>query len=170
MFLFYRSESNLFFLDEVEQAPAPVLEPEVTHHIFVVDRSGSMWGVIDGLKSSIEQVLAVEDATNSNVETSLISFSSHRDVKLHWSGVKVEDVNNLSNPYLGELRSIARSAGEDLECNDTDDDDSKMYLVISERRRGLTGAGAEDGCMTHVPLPLDEIKGGGVVNERGLVI
>ena len=106
MFLFYRSESNLFFLDEVEQAPAPVLEPEVTHHIFVVDRSGSMWGVIDGLKSSIEQVLAVEDATNSNVETSLISFSSHRDVKLHWSGVKVEDVNNLSNPYLGELRSI----------------------------------------------------------------
>ena len=102
---FIRTENNVLYLDQIN-IPEPSVEPEVTHHVFVVDRSGSMWGDIDGLKTSIEQVLAVEDATNEGVETTLISFSSHKDVTLHWSGVPVEEVNDLSNPHLSELRGI----------------------------------------------------------------
>ena len=102
---FIRTESNVIYLDSIN-IPEPTVEPEVTHHIFVGDRSGSMWGDVEGYKGAIKQVLAVEDATGSEVETSLISFSSHNDVTLHWSRVPVPEVNDLSNPYMGEIDSI----------------------------------------------------------------
>ena len=102
---FIRTASNVYYLSPVT-IPTPSVEPEVTHHIFVVDRSGSMWGDIDGLKSSIEQALAVESLMHSNVETTLISFSSHGDVTTHWTHVPADKVTELSGPYLKELRSI----------------------------------------------------------------
>ena len=102
---FFRTQNNVFLLETVS-VPVPTVEPEVTHHIFVGDRSGSMWGDVEGYKNTMKQVLAVEDITNEGVETSLISFSSHKDVTLHWSGVPVSEVNDLSNPYMGEIDSI----------------------------------------------------------------
>ncbi len=102
---FFRTASNTFFLTRFA-IPAPSPVPEVTEHIFVVDRSGSMYSDIEGLKSSIEQVLAVESLLNQNVLTTLISFSSHGDVTLHWAGVAADKVTELSGPYLPKLRSI----------------------------------------------------------------
>jgi len=102
---FIRTESNVYYLSPVA-IPAPSVEPEVTHHVFVVDRSGSMWNDIEGLKASIEQALAVESLLHSNVETTLISFSSHGDVTVHWSHVPADKVTELSGPYIKELRSI----------------------------------------------------------------
>ncbi len=102
---FFRTASNTFFLTRF-QIPEPSPAPEVTEHIFVVDRSGSMYSDIDGLKSSIEQVLAVESLLNQNVLTTLISFSSNGDVTLHWAGVPADKVTDLSGPYLPKLRSI----------------------------------------------------------------
>jgi hypothetical protein len=102
---FIRTESNVYYLSPVA-IPAPSVEPEVTHHVFVVDRSGSMWNDIEGLKASIEQALAVESLLHSNVETTLISFSSHGDVTVHWSHVPADKVTELSGPYITELRSI----------------------------------------------------------------
>lgn len=102
---FFRTENNVFYVNSVE-TPEPSMDKEVTHHVFVVDRSGSMWGDIDGLKSSIEQVLAAESLLNGEVETSLISFSSHRDVTLHWSHVSADKVVELNGPYIKELRGI----------------------------------------------------------------
>jgi len=102
---FIRTGSNVFYLRQIE-VPTPTVSAEVTHHVMVVDRSGSMWGDIEKLKQSIEQALAVEDFTGSPVETTLISFSSHGDVTLHWSKIPVDQVMQLSNPYLGELRKI----------------------------------------------------------------
>jgi len=102
---FFRSASNTFFMTRFA-VPAPSPVPEVTEHIFVVDRSGSMYSDIEGLKSSIEQVLAVESLLNQNVLTTLISFSSHGDVTLHWAGVSADKVTELAGPYLPKLRSI----------------------------------------------------------------
>lgn len=99
------TENNVFYLNNIDVPPQTV-EPEVTHHIFVGDRSGSMWGDVEGYKSTIKQVLAIEEVAGSEVETSLISFSSHNDVSLHWSHVPVSEVNDLSNPYMGEIDSI----------------------------------------------------------------
>ena len=102
---FIRTESNVFFLEGLP-VPKTTVSPEVTHHVLVVDRSGSMWGDIEKLKQSIEQALAVGSFTDESVLTTLISFSSHGDVTLHWSKVPVGAVTDLSKPYLDMLRGI----------------------------------------------------------------
>lgn len=102
----HNPSSALFYLSPLPFPKVSKPEPEVTHHIFVIDRSGSMFGDMDSLKSSIEQVLAVETLLNPNVLTTLISFSSHGDVTLHWSKVPASEITVLSGPYLPILRSI----------------------------------------------------------------
>jgi hypothetical protein len=102
---FVRTENNVYYLEGLH-VPKPEVSPEVTHHVLVVDRSGSMWGDIEKLKQSIEQALAVESFNDESVQTSLISFSSHGDVTLHWSKVAVGEVTDLGKPYIGILRGI----------------------------------------------------------------
>jgi len=102
---FVRTENNVFYLESL-QVPVPSISPEVSHHILVVDRSGSMWGDIEKLKQSIEQALAVEDYSGGGAQVSLISFSTHGDVTLHWSKVAVEDVMKLDGPFIKQLRAI----------------------------------------------------------------
>jgi hypothetical protein len=102
---FVRTENNVYYLEGLT-VPTQTVSPEVTHHVMVVDRSGSMWGDIEKLKQSVEQALAVESFQNEDVLTTLISFSSHGDVSLHWSKVPVSKVTDLAEPYVGILRSI----------------------------------------------------------------
>jgi len=84
---------------------------ELSHHIMVIDRSGSMYSDIDALKHSIEQMLTAEEILgHSDVKTTLISFSSHGDVTTHWHGVPIGEVTQLNNPYIQKLRAI-RSTG-----------------------------------------------------------
>ena len=106
---FIRTSDNVFYLRAID-VDTPVIEPEATHHVMVVDRSGSMWGDIEKLKQSIEQAIAVESYTNEDVLTTLISFSTHGDVTLHWSNVPASQVMELSGPYIQELRSIRATA------------------------------------------------------------
>lgn len=103
--LFLRTENKVYTFTPLP-VPTTKVEPEVTHHVMVVDRSGSMYGDIDSLKSSIEQVLAVESIAHENVKTTLISFSSTGDVTLHWAHVPANQVLELNGPYLKQLRSI----------------------------------------------------------------
>jgi hypothetical protein len=102
---FVRTENNVYYLEGLS-VPTPTVNPEVAHHILVVDRSGSMWGDIDRLKESIEQALAIESYTNGDVETTLISFSTHGDVTLHWKNVSANDVLKLDGPHIKQLRAI----------------------------------------------------------------
>ena len=102
---FVRTENNVYYLQGLT-VPTPTVSPEVTHHVLVVDRSGSMYRDIEPLKQSIEQALAVESFTNEGVQTTLISFSSHGDVTLHWSKVAVGKVTDLAEPYINILRGI----------------------------------------------------------------
>lgn len=103
---FIRTESNVYFLENRETPTQAVPEPEPTHHILVIDRSGSMWGDIDGVKASIEQALAVESLMHSQVLTTVISFSTHGDVTLHWKGIPADQVTQLNQPYIKILRGI----------------------------------------------------------------
>ena len=103
---YVRSTGKIYLLDELE-VPKAEVSPEVAHHIMVVDRSGSMYYDIDKLKQSIEQALTVDSFVgNEHTLTTLISFSSHGDVKLHWSKVPIADVVKMDSPYVRELRGI----------------------------------------------------------------
>lgn len=86
--------------------PATKIEPEVSHHILVVDRSGSMYSDIESLKQSLEQALAVESYGNPAIKTTLISFSSQGDVTLHWNNVAVSEIMQLDKPYVAIIRGI----------------------------------------------------------------
>lgn len=102
---FVRTQNNLYYL---ESLAIPPIKPakEVAHHIFVVDRSGSMYRDINPLKQTIEQSIAVESDSNGDVLTTLISFSSHGDLTLHWSKVPATKVMELSGPYIKQIRNI----------------------------------------------------------------
>ena len=102
---YLKTASNiLFFERQALEAPTPV--PELTNHKVVVDRSGSMYLDIQGMKDALKQVFAVEAVTNKDVTTDLYSFSSHGDVTQHWAGVPVSEIPELSGPYMREINKI----------------------------------------------------------------
>lgn len=97
---FYRVErENLTFATGAE-----VKKP--SHHILVVDRSGSMYGTIGDVKSTIEKLLTLSEYRDPSLRISLVSYSSQGDVKLHFKGVTVADVMATDSPQLREIRSI----------------------------------------------------------------
>lgn len=86
--------------------PKATIEPTVSNHILVVDRSGSMYGDIQALKQTLEQSLAVESFGNEKVRTTLISFSSEGDCTVHWADVQAKDIPDLTKPYIKEIRNL----------------------------------------------------------------
>jgi len=102
---FTGTPKEFYFVDEVE-VPKPVLEPTVSHHIVVVDRSGSMYGVIEDTKTMVEKVMTVEEFANSGLLLTLISYSSKGDYTIHFARAKVEDVLAPGSSCVKSLRSI----------------------------------------------------------------
>lgn len=86
-----------------QDAPAPV---KVSEEIVIVDRSGSMWGTMEEVKSTLEKLFTLDEFANPNFRVSLISYSSKGDVKLHFHRVTVADILKPSSEYLREIRSI----------------------------------------------------------------
>ena len=70
---------EFYLVDEIE-VPKPNLEPTVSHHIVVVDRSGSMYGVMNDTKAMVEKVMTVEEFTSSGLLLTLISYSDRKSV------------------------------------------------------------------------------------------
>ena len=85
-------------------APTAVKKP--SHHIMIIDRSGSMYYDLESLKGTLEKLLTLAEFNDDTQRVSLLSYSSSGDVKLHFAKVTVGDVMAASSPYLKELRSI----------------------------------------------------------------
>ena len=96
---------EFYFVDEVT-VPKPVLEPTMSHHIVVVDRSGSMWGVMKDTRSMVEKVMVAEEFTSSELILTLISYSSKGDFTTHFSRKKVSEVLDPNNGYVDQIRGI----------------------------------------------------------------
>lgn len=96
---------EFFVVDEIA-VPKPVLEPTVSHHIVIVDRSGSMWGVMNDTKAMVEKVMTVEEFTSSGLLLTLISYSSKGDYTVHFSRTKVEDVLAPGSPHVAAIRNL----------------------------------------------------------------
>lgn len=105
MSAFIRTNSSLITLSPLE-VPTFSVAKEVGHHAVIVDRSGSMYGDIHSVREVIKQVFAVESVMAGETLTSLYSFSSHGDVTRHWTGVKADDVVQVSGPYMKQIDSI----------------------------------------------------------------
>ena len=94
-----------YLVDEIE-VPKPVLEPTVSHHIVVVDRSGSMYGVMDSTKSMVEKVMTVEEFQSSGLLLTLISYSSKGDFTVHFARTPVSEVLDPAKPHVAAIRNI----------------------------------------------------------------
>jgi len=108
----FAGRATRYFRCEAEDltAQAPVTVKKPSHHILVLDRSGSMYGDIGDVKSTVEKLLTLSEFKDPTLKVSLVSYSSQGDVKLHFSKVTVEDVMRAGSPYLGEIRSIHATA------------------------------------------------------------
>ena len=96
---------EFYLVNEVE-VPKPVLEKTVTHHIVVVDRSGSMYGVMNDTKAMVEKVMTVEEFQQSGLLLTLISYSSKGDYTVHFARTPVSDVLDPNKPYVASIRGI----------------------------------------------------------------
>ena len=104
---FKGTATKFFRCEREDQTAQTVVEGrKPSHHILCVDRSGSMYGTIGDVKSTIEKLLTLTEFRDPSLRISLITYSSQGDVKLHFKGVTVADVMATNSPQLREIRSI----------------------------------------------------------------
>ncbi len=131
----FAGKPTKFFLvkreDLATQATVPVKKP--SHHVLVVDRSGSMHADMPDIRSTIEKLLTLTEFNDPSLRVSLITYSSQGDVKLHFAKVTVADVMKTSSPYLAEIRAIRATAmtciSQGLAMAETLVDDKEMTCV-----------------------------------------
>lgn len=94
-----------YLVDEAEVQPESST-PTPTHHIAVLDVSGSMWGDLEDVKSVIEKVFTLEEFNDASQKISLISYSSNGDCQVHFQRVTVAEVLAPGSRHLAEIRSL----------------------------------------------------------------
>lgn len=103
--------SNWEVKAEVHKADLGTAPPAAppSHHIMVLDRSGSMFYDMDPLKKLVTGLLAVGEYHNPELVISVISYSSQGDVTVHVSRKAVADVNpqDLQQIRAGGLTCIS---------------------------------------------------------------
>ena len=102
--------SHYFVEQRTVDGEAGTTSENVSHHIIVVDRSGSMYRDIDPMKAMLEKLLTLEEYQNAGMLISVVSYSSRGDLTSHFERVPVADVMQEGSPYLQALRQI-RSTG-----------------------------------------------------------
>lgn len=108
----YAGKPSAFYLvDEVQVGGSQTTtEKAVSHHIMIVDRSGSMYGDIEALKNTLVKVLTLEEYANAEMYVSLVSYSSRGDVSTHFERIKVSEIMKEGSKYVEEIRRIRATA------------------------------------------------------------
>jgi pilus retraction protein PilT len=94
----------------VKFPPAQSRPHTTRRHVLVVDRSGSMYGDMTGLQSTLIKLLAVEELRRPDVLLSLVSYSSTGDVTEHFRDVRADGIG------LREIDEINRLRPTGLTC------------------------------------------------------
>ena len=104
----YSGKPVRFFLVENENvAPSKAkAAPAPSHHIAVLDVSGSMWGDLDSVKSIVEKVFTAEEFNDPNLKVSLLTYASNGDCRIHFQKVTVAQVMAPASPHLKEIRDL----------------------------------------------------------------
>ena len=98
---FYQVEKQ-----EIKDGAPTTSVPQISHHTLVVDRSGSMYGSMDAVKATITKVLTLDEYRNSDLLISLISYSGHGDVTVHFERVPVSSIMEDGSTYQQEIKTI----------------------------------------------------------------
>ena len=105
----YAGTPTTYFQVNKQQVPVPdgsTGAPSLSHHILVVDRSGSMYYEIENLKNTLLKLLTLEEFSNAQLLVSLISYSSRGDLSLHFDRTPVQDVMAAGSPQQKEIKKI----------------------------------------------------------------
>jgi len=104
----YSGKPVRFFLVESENMAATKgkAAPAPSHHICILDVSGSMWGDLEAVKSTIEKVFTAEEFNDPNLKISLLTYASHGDCRVHFTKRTVAEVMAPNSPDLAEIRSL----------------------------------------------------------------
>ena len=85
------------------------VDQSMSHHIMIVDRSGSMYYDISELKNYLKKLLTLQEYVDPNQKISLISYSSSGDLKVHFNRVAVSEVMDNSSVYASQIETIRAS-------------------------------------------------------------
>lgn len=80
-----------------------------SHHIIIVDRSGSMYNDINSLKTYLKKFLTLQEYVDSGMKISLLSYSSSGDLRSHFERIEVKDVMAEGSTYLSQINEIRAS-------------------------------------------------------------
>jgi Mg-chelatase subunit ChlD len=94
-----------YTVEEVALA-APVPAKQSSHHIVVLDRSGSMYGDLPAVKTMVEKVLTLEEYRDTDMLVSVVSYSSAGDVTTHVERARVEEVMAPGSKHVEAIRRI----------------------------------------------------------------
>jgi hypothetical protein len=122
-----------FFLVDTEVLPLSTPAPQPSHHILVLDVSGSMYCDMASLKTTVEKVLTLEEFTNEALKVSLLTYSSHGGCRKHFVKVPVASVMAPGSPYIKEVRALSTRGmtgiSQALSVAETLIDDSEITCV-----------------------------------------
>lgn len=95
-----------FRVEAVPMGGGAEVKPADVHLILSLDRSGSMYGSMAQMRSTVEKLLTLEEFRSPRLRVSLISTSSKGDVTVHFQRVAIGDVMAAGSPFLQKIRSI----------------------------------------------------------------
>ena len=104
----YAGKPVRFFCVDAEAVNTATSKPvkAATHHIAILDVSGSMYADLASVKSTVEKVFTLDEFNDPSQKITLISYASNGDCRVHFSRVTVEQVMGATSPYLAEIRNL----------------------------------------------------------------
>lgn len=112
----YQGNAKAFYLvhkRELLEDEDEVVAPQAAHHIFVVDRSGSMYHDITAVRVMMEKLLTLSEYRDSSMLVTLISYSSKGDCTVHFSR---KTCGEIMRPGSAEVEAIRQIRVTGLTC------------------------------------------------------
>lgn len=109
----FKGEEKAYYLVDrinLERSPDNIPEKSVAHSIIIIDRSGSMYYDLNGLKETLIKLLTLDEYSNFQLLVTLISYASKGDVICHFQRIPIQEAMRNDSPYIKEIKEI-RTAG-----------------------------------------------------------
>src|SRR5262249_262263 len=101
-------KERAYYAVDRREIPPPSEPPGKTtaHSIIVIDRSRSMYGIIDDTKDKLIKLLTLEEYNNANLLVSLLSYSGRGDLITHFKRAPISDIMKRDSKYIKAVKDI----------------------------------------------------------------